>query len=76
MGNRYTPQGDSVDTGATMTGRATKKCVKPLYYNTLSFLKEKVNKYKYGSEVSTVGSEKILEIENDYKCQRLSTDAI
>lgn len=29
--------------------------------------------YRYGLEVSTVGSENFREIENDYKCQRLST---
>ena len=29
--------------------------------------------YRYGSKVSTVGSENFREIENDYKCQRLST---
>lgn len=29
--------------------------------------------YRYGSEVSTIDSENFRKIENDYKCQRLST---
>ena len=66
---------DSVDTGATMTARGRQRSVKPFYYNTLSSFERK-SKYSNGPEVSTVGSENIRSVENDYKCQRLSTDAI
>lgn len=67
---------DSVDTGATMTATGRQRSVKPFITILYLLLKEKVNKYSNGPEVSTVGSENIRSAENDYKCQRLSTDTI